>query len=224
MQDNQVNISNKIFVPEDFRTELINIAENKKIFIEGNIVKLLDDSGDDNFKKYISDAISNDKSQRKRRLEVTRQVQSANKELTKKSEEIEEQNRLLTLKQDALDSQNKQLIAKQNENQNLMENLKDALESAEKAKEEALNDLSLVQQKSQFELIGNIVQVALWIIIAVGIIVTGMYFFAMYIRHDETTVIGNAWSNLLGILLTNSFSIIGTIMGVKYANDNKKEE
>ena len=31
-------------------------------------------------------------------------------------------------------------------------------------------------------------------------------------------------SNLFGILLTNSFSIIGTIMGVKYASDNKEKE
>ena len=39
----------------------------------------------------------------------------------------------------------------------------------------------------------------------------------------DTDIIGSTWSNMFGILLTNSFSIIGTIMGVKYATDNKKQ-
>jgi len=37
----------------------------------------------------------------------------------------------------------------------------------------------------------------------------------------DTTVIGSTWSNIIGILLTNAFSIIGTIMGVKYASKEK---
>ena len=40
-------------------------------------------------------------------------------------------------------------------------------------------------------------------------------------KEIETQVIGSAWSNMFGILLTNAFSIIGTIMGVKYANGKK---
>lgn len=217
-------MSDKIFVPEDFRSALISIAESKKLFIEGNIVKLLDDSDDESFKKYIKDAIENDKDQRKRRLEVTRQVQSANKELTKKKEEIELRNKELTEKQDELDSQNKQLMLKQNENESLMSELQDALKTAENAKEEAINDLSLMQQKTQFELIGMIVKTALIVIAAVGVITTILYGYAMYYSSSETTLIGNTWSNLFGILLTNSFSIIGTIMGVKYASDNRQEE
>jgi hypothetical protein len=39
----------------------------------------------------------------------------------------------------------------------------------------------------------------------------------------ETQIIGSTWSNMFGILLTNSFSIVGTIMGVKYASDNKEK-
>ena len=45
-----------------------------------------------------------------------------------------------------------------------------------------------------------------------------MYVAAM-LANKDTTILGNAWSNLFGILLTNSFSIIGTIMGVKYATE-----
>jgi hypothetical protein len=35
----------------------------------------------------------------------------------------------------------------------------------------------------------------------------------------DTQIIGSTWSNMFGILLTNAFSIVGTIMGVKYATD-----
>ena len=37
-----------------------------------------------------------------------------------------------------------------------------------------------------------------------------------------TQLIASTWSNIIGILLTNAFSIIGTIMGVKYASEMKK--
>jgi len=102
--------------------------------------------------------------------------------------------------------------------------LKDALTQAEGAKEEALNDLDLMQKKTQFELIGNIVTVALWIIMGVGITTTALYGIALFTGSVDTTLLGNTWSNLFGILLTNSFSIIGTIMGVKYASESSKKE
>jgi hypothetical protein len=35
----------------------------------------------------------------------------------------------------------------------------------------------------------------------------------------DTAIIGSTWSNIVGILLTNAFSIVGTIMGVKYASE-----
>lgn len=35
----------------------------------------------------------------------------------------------------------------------------------------------------------------------------------------DSKIIESTWSNLFGILLTNSFSIVGTIMGVKYATE-----
>jgi hypothetical protein len=56
--------------------------------------------------------------------------------------------------------------------------------------------------------------------VGVGFITTGVYVFTMLMGKD-TQVISAAWSNMFGILLTNAFSIIGTIMGIKYAS---KEE
>jgi hypothetical protein len=38
---------------------------------------------------------------------------------------------------------------------------------------------------------------------------------------NEVERIGTVWSSLIGILLTNSFSILGTIMGVKYATEKE---
>ena len=93
--------------------QLIKLSEEKNIFLEGNIVKVIE-TDSEIFKDYILKAKEKDDTARKKRLEITRQVQDQNKLLEKKA-------------------------------------------------------------------------------------------------------------NLLGILLTNSFSIVGTIMGVKYANDKKEE-
>lgn len=176
--------------------ELIELGNSKNVFLEGNIIKVIENTEED-FQEYLRTALQKDEEKRKKRLDVTKQVQD----------------------------QNKELIQKQAENDSLMKEIKQALDVAEKAKEEALNDLSVAQQKTQFELIGNIVNIALLVIVSVGVIVTGMYVYSMMIESGETTLIGNTWSNLFGILLTNSFSIIGTIMGVKHAqaSTEKKE-
>ena len=118
--------------------------------------------------------------------------------------------------------------------QKITEDLKIALEAAEeekrkaelskldadKAKDAALNDLDILQKKSQTALISTIVKVALIVILSVGVITTLMYSIAM-ITGKDTQIIGSTWSNMFGILLTNAFSIVGTIMGVKYASENK---
>ena len=92
---------------------------------------------------------------------------------------------------------------------------------AEDAKDAALDDLEIVQKKSQFELMGTIVKVALYVIMGVGITTTLMYAIALTSGAD-TQIIGSTWSNMFGILLTNAFSIVGTIMGVKYASEKKE--
>ena len=98
-----------------------------------------------------------------------------------------------------------------------------AKKSAEEAKEAALDDLELVQKKAQTELIGMIVRIALWVIVGVGVTTTFMYILSM-ITGKDTQMIGSTWSNMFGILLTNAFSIVGTIMGVKYASENKDKK
>jgi methyl-accepting chemotaxis protein len=100
--------------------------------------------------------------------------------------------------------------------------LKDAIEVEKNA---ALNDLDIVMKKSQSELIKTIVKVALAVIIGVGVVTTMLYWMAM-ITGKDTQIIGSTWSNMFSVLLTNAFSIVGTIMGIKYAtqDDNKNKK
>jgi hypothetical protein len=196
-----------MIIDKSTRDFLLKIRKENRIVLEGNILKVIEaESNDLEFDEYIKNAIVKDKESRKRRLEITKQVQN----------------------------QNKDLLLSQEENQKLMEDLKLALneteesrkiaialkEDAEAAKDLALNDLDVLQKKTQTELIGTIVKVALYVIIGVGITTTTMYGIAMFTNKD-TQIIGSTWANMFGILLTNAFSIVGTIMGVKYASENK---
>ena len=127
-----------------------------------------------------------------------------------------------------IEKQNKELLEWRNENEKIQQELqKEMIKSeqsrleSEDAKTNALNDLNILQKKNQTELISTIVRVALYIIVGVGIVTTGVYVFTLVMGKD-TQVIGAAWSNIFGILLTNAFSIVGTIMGIKYATENKQ--
>jgi PAS domain S-box-containing protein len=97
--------------------------------------------------------------------------------------------------------------------------LKDAIEIEKNA---ALNDLDVLMKKSQSELIKIIVMVALAVIIGVGLVTTVLYWMAM-ITGKDTQIIGSTWSNMFSVLLTNAFSIVGTIMGIKYATQDAKQ-
>lgn len=118
-------------------------------------------------------------------------------------------------------------IKHKNEIEILTANLKKELENSEELKrqveqekDDALHDLDILIKKSQSELISTVVKVALLVIMGVGLITTALYTVAIFTSKD-TQIIGSTWSNMFGILLTNAFSIVGTIMGVKYATENK---
>jgi hypothetical protein len=98
--------------------------------------------------------------------------------------------------------------------------LKNAIEIEKNA---ALNDLDILMKKSQSELIKTIVMVALMVIVGVGVITTILYWMAIVTNRD-TQIIGSTWSNMFSVLLTNAFSIVGTIMGIKYATQDGGKE
>ena len=100
------------------------------------------------------------------------------------------------------------------------EKLKNAIELE---KDAALNDLDVMMKKSQSELIKVIVKVALAVIVGVGVVKTALYWMAI-ITDQDTQIIGSTWSNMFSVLLTNAFSIVGTIMGIKYATQEGSKE
>jgi len=189
------------------RDAFLKLSKEKKVFLEGNIAKVIEASeGDKEFDEYLKLCIKRDNDSRRKRLDVTKQVQSQNKKL--ESVNLENMKLMGDLKsslEESLKLKNEAEIAK--------------LE-AERAKNDALQDLDVLQKKTQTELIGTIVKIALWVIIGVGLITSGLYV-TVLIMGGDSKIIESTWSNLFGILLTNSFSIIGTIMGVKYATENK---
>ena len=219
-----------IKIDKNTRSQLIEIQKTKNISLEGNILKIIDSSDDPEFEKYISDSIGKDRESRKKRLEITKQIQSQNKNLIELNSENERINSeikcsLVEMEESKskIESQNSELIEWRGENERITQELHKALVSAEEAKKLAENDLDILQKKTQFELISTIVRIALFVIVGVGLITTAVYMVALFSNKD-TAIIGSTWSNMFGILLTNSFSIIGTIMGVKYAASSKKEE
>lgn len=175
-------------LPEETRKNLIALATDKGIYLEGNILKILESSEDEQFSKYLEDSIERDSETRRKRLEIMKQIQEQNKELERTQEK-----------------------------------LKNALIIAEDAKTAVEQDLDMLRKRTQFQLMRRVVGIALGLVVSVGLVTTGLYVTAIALDKD-TEVIGNAWTSTLGILLTNSFSIIGTIMGIKYASAEKKEE
>jgi len=216
------------------KDQLLEIFKAKKISLEGNILKVIDPDGDVEFENYIKESIEKDKDNRRKRLDITKQIQSKNTELVKSEKENERVNKQLTKalqeaeisskeaiasKDDAIKAKNEAELAKV-EAINARNEAETARIDAINAKNAAEGDLELMQKKTQFELIGSIVKVALWVIMGVGGIVTAVYLIALF-KGLNTDVIGSTWTNIVSILLTNSFSIVGTIMGVKYANQDK---
>lgn len=104
-----------------------------------------------------------------------------------------------------------------------LDNSRKLKDSIEIEKNMALNDLDAMIKKSQSELIKVIVKCALAVIIGVGIVTTGLYWLAIFTGKD-TQIIGSTWSNMFSVLLTNAFSIVGTIMGIKYATQDDKKD
>lgn len=218
------------------KDDLIELLQNKKVGLEGNILKLVNTENDPNFEKYVEECKIIDSENRKKRLELTKNFQKKNHELVELNtenqrimEELQETLKEVEESKITFEVQNRELIAWKQDNERISIELQQEMAKSERARLEAeeaklaaINDLDVLQKKKQTELIGNIVKIALGVIISVGLITTVMYILALIINKD-TQMIGSTWSNMLGILLTNAFSIIGTIMGVKYSGKEEKE-
>ena len=219
---------------KETKNELIELLNSKSIALEGNIVKLFDAEGDVEFEKYLKSCSEKDKDNRKKRLEITKQVQLQNKKLSdlnlenaKIMSELQTTLENVEESKNQIELQNRELIAWKDDNERMGQELKEEMAKseiarveAENAKKNAENDLDVLQKRTQFQLINTIVRMALFVIVGVGIVTTILYMTAIFYNKD-TQIIGSTWSNMFGILLTNAFSIVGTIMGVKYASEKK---
>jgi predicted nuclease with TOPRIM domain len=197
-----------IEITEHTRNVLLEVAKKKKIYVEGSFLKILKaPPGDKEFEQYLQTCKEKDTAARRKRMEVAKEVQQQNKELEAAAKK---NSSLMTELQSALD-----------ETKRSEEEANELRRQAEQLRDQAVNDLDLLQKRTQFELIGTIVRSALYVIIGVGLLTTALYVYVMSQGFDSK-IIESTWSNLFGILLTNSFSIVGTIMGVKYATDKEK--
>jgi len=217
------------------KENLINLLKKKNIGLEGNIIRLVSTSNEDTeFKKYLDECFKLDTERRRKRLEITKQIQSQNAELSTLN--FENQNIMLELQQtinnvedskNEIEQKNNELLTWKADNERISQELLEEMKKselarvdAENARKTVENDLDILQKKTQNQLINTIVRSALYLIIGVGVSTTILYLVAIYM-NKETQNIGSTWSNMFGILLTNAFSIVGTIMGVKYGTDKK---
>ena len=110
---------------KETRKQLLEVFKEKRISLEGNILKIIDADGDQEFQDYINQSIEKDKENRRKRLDITRQVQTQNNELVKwkeENEKIQEELRLsLTQSEQAMiEAQRLKDHAKQQAEQQLL--------------------------------------------------------------------------------------------------------
>jgi hypothetical protein len=174
-------------LPAETKTALINLAKEKGVYLEGNVLKLLDASDDQEFGVYLGEAINRDHGSRRKRLDITKQFQVQHREL-----------------------------------QEAYAKLKTAMLEVENAKLNVEHDFLNLQKKTQFKLMNRVANVALGSIVFIGLSSSAVYTIALLSNRD-TTFVSTVWSSLVGILLTNSFSILATVVGVKYGTDKDKK-
>ena len=162
---------NKIKLDEKTKEQLITLWKTKKIGLEGNIIKLIDDEGDEELMTYIKETSEKDKETRMKRLEMTKQIQNQNKDLVSWKDENERIQTELRESLKTTEESMQQAHSSRLESEKMREEAEFSRIEAEKAKEEAikakqeaeqaknvaLNDLDVMQKKTQFELISVIV-------------------------------------------------------------------
>ena len=63
------------------KKQLLDLYKAKNIGLEGNLLKIVDSEEDSEFSQYIKACIDKDKESRKKRLDITKQIQNKNTEL-----------------------------------------------------------------------------------------------------------------------------------------------
>ena len=106
---------------DEIRKAFIDLAQSTKVYLEGNILKLIDPGDDPEFRAYLEESVRKDKFARQRRLAITKQIQQ----------------------------QNKELIYHDEKNQLLNDELKLALIEQQKSKDQLIETLKKVQKQNK---------------------------------------------------------------------------
>ena len=70
----------KIQLRKETIEALLELRKTKRVSLEGNILKIIDPGDHKEFAIYIDQAIADDKSKQKRRLDITKKIQNQNKQ------------------------------------------------------------------------------------------------------------------------------------------------
>ena len=127
-------------IQKSTRDILLEIAKHKRVYVEGNFLKLIEpEEGDEEFEEYLKLCKEKDSTSRRKRLEVTKQVQKQNSELEKAQKENKRVNRQLEKAlNEAIDSAEQSKKSKE-EAETAKEELEVALQLAEQSKKKPIN-------------------------------------------------------------------------------------
>jgi len=98
-------------LPEQVKNALIEIARSTRVYLAGNILKLIDPGDHSDFRRYHEEAVLQDKNTRQRRLVITKQIQQQNRELIFQNEQNELLNQELKVAFAEQQKSKEQLIA-----------------------------------------------------------------------------------------------------------------
>lgn len=79
----------KIKLSPEIRQILLQYAQKLGLYMEGNLLKLIDADGDEQFINYLKEAADRDLSIRSKRLRITKQIQEQNKNLVLLNEKLQ---------------------------------------------------------------------------------------------------------------------------------------
>lgn len=164
------------------------------IYLEGALLKVLTKENklsDDDWIEYLKIANDRDENKSKERVELTHEALNQKTELERAHKKIKQQYKLLKEEK---------------------EKVEDNVCTLE-------NDLKILREKNQLRILNHVVNICLRIIIGIGFSCS-IILVVMLLFGKQSDLIESTWSQSILLMLSNAFSIIATIQGVKSLKDN----
>ena len=174
--------------------EILLEISDKGVYLEGALLKVISKSNtlrDEDWLEYLELAHDRDDIKSKERVELTQEALNQKTELEKAHKKIKQQYELL-----------KKEKAK----------VEDDVCTLEK-------NLKVLREKNQLKIMNNVVNICLRIIIGIGVSCSLILVFMLFFGK-QSDLVESTWSQSILLMLSNSFSIIATIQGVKSIKEN----